>query len=246
VDILDGRVADLPGWEACGFELLHHDSGVKDWNDDAALAEVHYAEMEQLAFRMTGCDRALVSSHIRRSPEQAARHEQLSPITFAHSDFAATHESIIRGTYLDPKETGRAALARNMITADAVMDATRIVILQFWRNVGPARMDYPVAFCDARSVSMEDGRPFHVTNYAGTGYSFDALAVMASASNTHRWYVFPDLQADEVVAFRTYDTDLVHNGRVFFTPHCAFQDPRVRVGQPARRSIELRSNCLFF
>jgi hypothetical protein len=246
VDILDGRVADLPGWEECGFELLRHDSSMKDWSDDEALAEVHYPEMERLASGLTGCDGALVSSHIRRSPEQAAHHEQLSPITFVHSDFAATHESIIRDTYLGAKGAGRASLDRNTITADAVRSAARIVILQFWRNVGPATMDYPVAFCDARSVSMDDARPFHVSNYAGTGYSFDALAVMASAPNPHRWYVFPDLQADEVVAFRTYDTDLVRSRQVFFTPHSAFEDPRVQVGHPSRISIELRCTCLFF
>ncbi len=246
VDIFDGRVADLPGWQECGFELVHHNSSVQDWNDDEALPDGLYPEMERLASHMTGCDCALVSSHIRRSPEQAARHEQLSPITFVHSDFAATHESIIRGTYLAAKGPGQAALARNMITAEDVTQASRIVILQFWRNVGPTRMDYPVAFCDARSVSMADARAFHVSNYADSGYSFDALAIMASEANAHRWYAFPELRADEVVAFRTYDTDLVHDGRVFFTPHSAFRDPRVPAGSPSRVSIELRCNCLFF
>jgi len=232
VDIFDGRRAELPGWEGCGFELVEHHSSVHDWADDTELAETHYAELEQLASQMTGCDRALVPSHIRRSPEQASRHQQLAPIRFVHSDFAATHESIIRSTYRGDKED--------------VARAARIVILQFWRNVGPARMDHPIAFCDARTVSLSDGRAFHVDNYADSGYSFDALAVMANGAGNHRWYAFPDLDANEVVAFRTYDTDLVRDGKVFFTPHSAFRDPRVPPGRPARQSIELRSHCLFF
>ena len=30
VDVLDGRVAELPAWPVCGFELLPHTSAVRD------------------------------------------------------------------------------------------------------------------------------------------------------------------------------------------------------------------------
>lgn len=49
----------------------------------------------------------------------------------------------------------------------------------------------------------------------------------------------------EVVAFRTYDTDLVRTGGTYFTPHSAFRDPGVEIGRPARSSIELRASCLW-
>ena len=61
----------------------------------------------------------------------------------------------------------------------------------------------------------------------------------------HRWYAFPELDRDETVAFRTYDTELVASGATFFTPHSAFRDPTVALGEPARSSIELRAVCLF-
>jgi len=179
VDIIDGRVADLPGWEVCGFELVHHASEVTDWDDDVQVGSVHHPEIEDLARKMTGCDVALVPSHIRRSPKTAAQHQQLSPITFVHSDFAAGYDGNIRATYRDPGEGAAAALARNGVTADDVESASRIVILQFWRNLGPARMDYPIAFCDARTVSCAEGRAFRVTNYAGSGATFDALGIAA-------------------------------------------------------------------
>jgi hypothetical protein len=57
--------------------------------------------------------------------------------------------------------------------------------------------------------------------------------------------VHPELTVDEVVAFRTYDTELVAAGETWFTPHSAFPDPAVAPGQPARFSIELRVMCLF-
>lgn len=246
VDIFDGRSAELPGWEVCGFELVNHGSAVTSWDDDAEIERLHYPEIEELARKMTGAAHALVSGHIKRSPDAAARHQQLSPITFVHSDFAERHADNIRNSYRNAAGGTENALQRNGLTSDAVQHAERIVILQFWRNLGPAKMDYPLAFCDARTVSLEQGRAFHVTNYAGTGANFDALGVLAPDDpSDHAWYAFPELRPDEAVAFRTYDTDLVREAKVYFTPHSAFRDPEVEVGKPPRSSIELRATCLF-
>jgi len=247
VDVLDGRVADLPGWEACGFQLVSHASAVSDWSDGDEIAAVHHAEVEVLAESLTGCDHALVSGHITRGPDEARTHPDLAPITFVHSDFAPSYLELVRGSYRQPGNVGAAAaLARHGLTADDVSRAGRIVILQLWRNLGPAKMDHPIAFCDARTVRPEDARPFPVSDYAGSGFDFDALGVRAPEdTERHRWYAFPELQPDEAVVFRTFDTDLVRDGGVFFTPHSAFRDPDVPVGRPARRSIELRATCVF-
>lgn len=246
VQIFDGRDAGLPGWRECGFELVEHSSAIIDWRDDGEIAAVHHGEMEKLARELTGADIALVSSHIKRSPEDARRHEQLSPIPFVHSDFAASHVDVIRRLYKEPSDAALQALTRNGVTANVVGDAARILVLQFWRNLGPPKMDYPLAFCDARTVSTTEARSFHVTDYAGTGATFDALGVVEPADpGAHAWYAFPGLTSAEVVAFRTYDTELVQAGQTFFTPHSAFRDPDVEIGRPARASIELRATCLF-
>lgn len=248
VEILNGRAVDLPGWAECGFELVSHPSAVSDWGDDAAIVRTHYPEIEALAKAMTGADHALVSRHIKRNPVTARdQHAQLSPITFVHSDFAAGHDGIIRNSYSGDSEDQQQTLRRHGIDASVVSDASRIVILQFWRNLGPAKMDYPLAFCDSRSIQLEHGRAFRVNNYAGTGATFDALAVTAQGRDeqAHCWYAFPELRPDEAVAFRTYDTDLVAAGEVYFTPHSAFRDPEVEVGRPARSSIELRATCVY-
>lgn len=243
--ILDGRLAQLPGWHECGFELTRHSAAVTDWMDDAEIAAVHYAEIEELARKMTGADIALVSSHIRRSPADARRHHQLSPIPFVHSDFAAGHADLIRRAYQESTDVA-ATLERNRATAQTVATAPRIVILQFWRNLGPAKMDYPIAFCDARTVTPAEGRAIHVSDYAGSGSNFDALGIVEPDDpSRHEWYTFPELCPDELVAFRTYDTDLVREGKTWFTPHSAFRDPEVGEGEPPRTSIELRATCLF-
>lgn len=246
VEILDGRVADLPGWDECGFELVAHTSAVADWGDDA-VAAVHHREMEALAREMTGCDVALVSGHINRGPEHAQRHQDLAPISFVHSDFARGYEDLVRQSYATGDREGTTpTLERNGVTAADVANAPRMVILQFWRNLGPAKMDFPLAFCDARTVTPADSRAIPVSDYAGTGFDFEALAVLAPIEpSPYRWYAFPELRPDEVVAFRTFDTDRVARGETWFTPHSAFHDPDVEIGHPARSSIELRATCLF-
>lgn len=246
LDILDGRTAELPGWQQCGFELVSHTTGAPSWDDDD-LAAVHHREMEELARQMTGCDVALVSNHIKRGPEHAAQHQDLAPIAFVHSDFAAGYDDLVRRSYDQPdREGAMRALQRNGVTSADVAAASRLVILQFWRNLGPAKMDFPLGFCDARTVTPSDTRPIPVSDYAGSGVDFEALAVLGPVeASPYRWYAFPELQPDEVIAFRTYDTDLVERGETWFTPHSAFRDPDVAIGRPARSSIELRAICLY-
>src|SRR5438045_5525899 len=84
VEVHDGRRAALPGWEACGFELVHHAASVEDWDDEAQLVD-HQRAMAALAKELTGCDHAVVAGHIKRNPQAAARHPDLGPIAFVHS-----------------------------------------------------------------------------------------------------------------------------------------------------------------
>jgi hypothetical protein len=247
VDVLDGRTADLPGWAECGFELLSHTSRVSRWDRDDEIVAVHYPEVEALARRITGCAHAMVSSHIKRNPAQAARHRDLAPIRFVHSDFARGHDALIRRAFRDAMDDPAVAVpTRHAVMADTVEHARRVVVVQFWRNLGPPKMDLPLALCDARTVRADEARPFVVTDYAGAGGQFEALAVTApSDPERHRWYAYPEMTANETIAFRTYDTDIVRAGGTFFTPHTAFRDPEVALDQPARSSIELRATCLF-
>ncbi len=246
VEIRDGRAADLPGWQECGFELVQHRSAVEDWTDDDEIARVHYAEIEQVARHLTGCDFALVSDHVKRHAVDDKREREQEPVRLVHSDFAADYAEIVRGSYRNVRGRGAATLERTGVTPEMIETAPRLVMFQFWRNLGAPKMDLPVAFCDNRTVTPDETRPFHYTGYVAGGRSFDALAVVAPADPAkHGWYVFPELTIDEVVAFRTYDTELVRQNKTHFTPHSAFRDPDVEPGNPARFSIEMRVMCLF-
>jgi len=245
VDVLNGRSFDNPGWETCGFELKKHVSRVIDWADDEEIQRVHYGEISDLARALTGSDYALVRSHILRNPQQARVHDDLAPIRFVHSDFAPSYGALMREFYAGDSEEARESLAMEGVTATEVANARRMVILQFWRNVGPSKMDLPIAFCDARTVGEKELLAMPVENYAGGGFNFETLAIEASGASLHAWYCFPEMEIDEIVAFRTYDSDLVGSGKPFWTPHSAFRDPDVAEGKPSRYSIELRATCVF-
>jgi hypothetical protein len=95
-------------------------------------------------------------------------------------------------------------------------------------------------------VRPTGARPFRYARYVAGGRAFDALAIVAPSNpGKPRWYAFPDMTRNELVAFRTYDSRLVELGSVFFAPHCAVPDPRVEPGRLARWSVELRVLCLF-
>ena len=251
VEIRDARAATASGelgkgWRDCGFERLDHVSQVRDWTDNAEIAATHYAEVEALARELTGASHALVADHVKRTAEQAKREKEQSPVRLVHSDFAAGYDDIVRTSYREVHGRGAATLARSGLTSERIEAADRIVMLQFWRNLGEPKMDLPVAFCDNRTVTPDETKPFHYTGYVAGGRAFDALGVLPPADpDRHGWYAYPRLRVDEVVAFRTYDTELVRAGKTFFTPHSAFRDPDVEAGNPARFSIELRVMCLF-
>lgn len=238
----DGRTADLPGWQTCGFELMQMPSKLTDWQDDEQIVQVHYQEIRELAEKLTGCDFAMVSSHIKRGPEQVKQHEDLGPISFVHSDFADSYGDLMRERYT-ASEDAEAYLHTIGASADDVRNSSRLMILQFWRNIGEAKMDLPLAFCDARTVSTSDLRPFPVQDYAGGGFDFETLGI--ASDEGHKWYVFPEMTQDEVVAFRTYDSAMIGSQQPYWTPHSAFNDPEVQLNQPARTSIELRATCIF-
>ena len=205
-------------------------------------------EMEQLATSMTGCDHALVSSHIKRGPDQAARHEDLAPISFVHSDFAPGYDDMIKRMYRDGGGDGCTHRARAQRA-----DGGR-------RRTGAADGDPAVL---AQHRPGEDGlsdrvlrRPLDLVRRRALRSSCTTTPGVASTSR--RWRSWrrpsppsalvhvPELRPDEVIAFRTYDSDLVRDGTTYFTPHSAFRDAEVEIGRPARQSIELRANCLYF
>ena len=244
VDVSDGRARPELTWEENGFQLYEHESAVSDWSSDEEIQQKYYGEMEAFAKTLSGCDVALIGGHILRNPESAAAHIDYAPIQYVHSDFTESYGDFLRSRYERSEPGAAEALGRAGVDARVVKEASRILVLQFWRNVGPSVMDLPIAFCDAQTVPKEDVFSIHVPNYADSGEPFDTFGVTCRESSNHAWYTFPELSAREVVAFRTYDSACVDYDQPFWTPHSAFLDPNHKEA-PARYSIEVRATCIY-
>jgi hypothetical protein len=195
--VRDGRITPPPDYETSGFRLLEQHSAVTDWHDEAHLAEVHAPEVESLAREMLGADRVLVYPPIVRSPRNALKIEDYAPIQFVHSDFTDDFRPMCQ----EPERPYRAFIEPMLesvgLTQEDVRRASRVLMLQFWRNIGPRRPDFPLAFCDAAGVPREQLHPFLVPEYGGRRLEFETFGVRPPAeADDHHWYSFPELGID--------------------------------------------------
>lgn len=202
------------------------------------LSRVHRAETERLILELTGADRVVLATPaVRRGSHRTPGFDRLTchdglyntrPVSFAHVDISAS-----------TAET----LASRSRPAAADRGLRRIAHLNVWRALSPPPQDLPLALCDARTVSREDlveadavmdlpGRP--ETSYVG-------LVVRHNAN--HRWFYFPDMSREEVLVFKTYDSE---PGKPCHVPHAAIQDPSCPVDAPPRVSIEARAIAYWF
>ena len=217
---------------------------VGDWNDRRELDRVYRPELERFAVDFTGCDTAVSFPLIARSLEAARAEPDHAPIEFVHSDFTDDYGPMVTEpgrpyrSFLDP------LLADHGLSHDDVVAASRLMVLQWWRNV--ARSTPTFSRCAMRRASRppgSSGRCCPTTRGCGSTSRSSPCGHQESAD---RWFTFPRMTADKVIVLRTYDSELADDGRAFWTPHSAFRDPHVPDDPAHRRSsIEARALCLW-
>lgn len=138
------------------------------------------------------------------------------PLFSAHADCTEAYgENVLRQVFVDE--------------ADGLVKK-RFAIFQVWRPLAPVEKN-PLALVDYRTVSERDLLVARKKALFGEIY---ALAF----SPTHSWFYFPDMEPDEAIVFKAYDSE--KDGRARFTPHTAFEDPDSEVDAPERQSIDMR------
>jgi hypothetical protein len=107
-----------------------------------------------------------------------------------------------------------------------------------WRAINQPILRNPLAIADARSLAPRDliaaerrypdrvGEIYHITY-----------------NPNHRWYYYPNMQRNEALVFKTFDS--AQDGRARWTAHAAFDDPTTPAGAPERESIEIRALAFF-
>ncbi len=217
-----GRHFDL---DTAGFMLVPHISAMTDFHDDTALAAIYDAEAKQLVADVTGARRVEIFDHTRRAASDAIRRQQVmrEPSSVIHNDYTPwSAERRLRDVLPDEAET---------------LLAGRFAIINIWRSIVGRVETNPLAFCDSRTLATGD--LVEVTRQAKDRVG---QIQMARFNPAHEWVYFPDMEMDEVVLIKTYDSAI--DGRNRFTIHTAFTDPTSPPDAAPRQSIETR--CFVF
>jgi len=224
VQIRDVRpVADELRLDVHGFSLHAHDTALVDAFDEHEVRSVYYPEMERLVARVTGASRVLVFDHNLRSGPRARAGQSgvYEPVRRAHNDYTFESAELRLRQLLGDREAERRR-------------GERYAIVNVWRPLfGPVR-DTPLAVCDARSLDAQDLVPIDLLYRDRTGQNYTFLYNPA-----HRWYYVPDMQADEVLLLKCFDS--AEDGRARFTAHTAFDNPTAPLDSRPRESIEIRT-----
>jgi hypothetical protein len=204
-----------------GFELAHGSSAVTDFDDAAELKRIYDQEVADLVIAKTGARRALVFDHtVRRIGGDDSSAAKRKPVHVVHNDYT-NWSGPQRVRDLLPEKEAEAALKK------------RFAIVNVWRSINGPVVDTPLAFADARTVAREDWLATDLKYPDRTGEVY-----RVAFNPEHRWFYVPNLQEDEILLLKTFDS--AKDGRARYMPHTAFADPATVPGTEKRASIESR------
>jgi hypothetical protein len=207
-----------------GFALVNHRSAVADFTDAEQLRRIYYPEAERLVAQATGGARVVIFDHTvrRRVAGKADREPGVprQPSTRIHGDYSL--------------KSGLQRVRDFMGDEAEMLLRRRFAIVNAWRPIRRPLRDAPLALCDAQSVSPGDLVAADLVYRDRTGENY-----LMTYRPDHRWFYVPEMQADEVLLLKCYDS--AEDGRTRFVPHTAFIDPTAPADVLPRESIELRT-----
>jgi hypothetical protein len=210
-----------------GVAVARRRTAVKDFWDEAQTLALGHPEAAQLVKDVTGASRVVVFDHTlrRREPGTADRTPGTArqPAGRAHVDqTVGSGPQRVRQLMGDEAE----ALLKH-----------RAAIINVWRPIAHPPRDWPLAVADARSIRPECLIASDLVFRHRRGEIY-----VLEHDPAQRWLYVPDLQLDEAILIKCWDSD---PSVARFAPHTAFEDPTTPAGTPPRESIEFRTMAFF-
>ncbi|MFQ5683227.1 MAG: CmcJ/NvfI family oxidoreductase [Candidatus Binatia bacterium] len=228
VTIHDGRpLADRLSLDQDGFIFINHETQVSDFYDEHDVRSVYYPEVDRLVKDLTGASRVLIFDHTLRAEDDATGEEKKvrGPVRRVHNDYTEW-SGPQRVRDLLPSEEAEVLLQK------------RFAVIQVWRPIRKPVQTAPIAIADARSIAPKDLIPAERRHPDRVGEIYHI-----TYNPDHRWFYFPNMQRNEALVFKCYDSE--KDGRARFGAHASFHDPSSPPGAPARESIEVRTFAFF-
>lgn len=223
----DGRpFADRFTLDRDGFRFVRHNTQMVDFFDEAEIRRTYYPEMEALIKAETGASRVVVFDYTLRTADDEMRE-------------ARKIREVVRRVHNDYTEWSGPQRVRDLLPQEAdELLQHRFAIVQVWRPIRHPVETFPLAICDARSVSPKD---FVISERRYPNRVGQTYALIYNPE--HRWYWFPRMKRDEALVFKVYD--LLKDGRARWTAHTAFDLPNAPPDARPRESIEIRTLAFF-
>ncbi|KAH8705525.1 GA4 desaturase family protein [Talaromyces proteolyticus] len=244
-----GHLSDF-NLDVHGFQVMQHPSSfVSSSVDQTTIKEKMYPEAVEMLKQVTGATHAVVFSHMLRNEPYETVQEMAAS---TEPNEKETHVFVpARGVHVDQSEAGAHAVLNDKIDPEEVarLAKTRWAIINVWRPLKRVPRD-PLAVCDARSINTDDLIEIHAMMPGPEEKDHDAItkgagfgALYGKYSPAHKWYYMSDMEPDEVMLIKCFDTKYDSN-TACRALHAAFVDPRTEHVKEVRESLELR--CFVF
>lgn len=232
VDILNARpILRTLSLDREGFTLIDHRSEHLNDRDPALTIDEYVDEMNAFVRRhfnaswVTNFRHGYSPPAIVRSPAGAFGGEGTQPVArLAHVDYTAVSLPLVAA--ISDYEQGFKSRA-----------FSRMMLIQTWRAVSPAPQDFPLTLCDGSSVAETD-----LVNATYSRDGRDHKLWLVHYNPRQRWYYFPDLNKDELILFKGYDSESKFDPKVL---HTGFDNRVARPSANPRMSIETRHLAYF-
>src|SRR5262249_1906587 len=170
-----------------GFALVRHDTGVKDFLDDAEIKAVYHAEVEALIRQATGASRVVVFDHTIRVADRSVERGLRAPVPTVHNDYT---------------EKSGPQRVRELLGAEAEpLLARRFAEYNVWRPISGPVKTFPLGLVDSSTIAPADFAICDLVYADRVGEIYQGVF-----NPQHRWYYFPDMQRDEAVLIKCYDS----------------------------------------
>jgi hypothetical protein len=212
--------------EQDGFRFVRHDTKVSDFFNESEVRQIYYSEMEALVKKESGASRVVVFDHTLRTADDDLRESRQI-------------REVVRRVHNDYTEWSGPQRVRDLLPDEAeALLRRRFAIVQVWRPIRHPVETFPLAICDARTLSTDDLliSERRYPNRVGQTYAI-------KYNPAHRWYWLPRQRREEAIVFKVYDS--LKDGRARWTAHTAFEDPTSPANARPRESIEIRTLAFF-
>ncbi len=176
--------------EQDGFRFVRHDTQMRDFFDENEVRRVYYREMEDLIKTESGASRVVVFDHTLRTADDELREK-------------ARIREVVRRVHNDYTEWSGPQRVRDLLPDEADdLLRRRFAIVQVWRPIRLPVESFPLAICDARTLSTDDliVSERRYPNRIGQTYAI-------RYSPQHQWYWFPRMRREEALVFKVFELD---------------------------------------